>query len=390
MERRILWTLYGCNLLVSIGVWFFLPLLPIYLGRRGGSAALVGAVFAAGLLGNALSRYPAGWAADRFGTRPVMIGALAVYALLFLAYLLPMPTVAFVFLRFFHGSAGGAFGPPANGVVAEATSPAQRGQAYGMMQSTNTAGMLIGPAIGGFIALFSLNAIFAVAAVTCALATAAVALLPNARVKVASEAPIPIGALRIARKLVPLIILGVGTSYIIGSFDTIWSLYMTYRGATTFEVGISFAAFALPATLVSAQAGALGDRFGARKLVVSSLIGAAFFAAIYPFISSVPWLIGLGLIEGALTISGSPSLIAEVSRAAEPGHQNRTQGLFQAVQTVIQIVGSLAGGYLYTLSPTYAFLAMTAVCVLGALSPLVMRRDSRPSVAHVLEPPPTV
>ena len=63
VARRTLWTLYLGNLFTSIGLWFFLPLLPIFIGRKGGSAALVGAVFAAGLLASAAIRYPAGWAA---------------------------------------------------------------------------------------------------------------------------------------------------------------------------------------------------------------------------------------------------------------------------------------------------------------------------------------
>jgi len=131
-------------------------------------------------------------------------------------------------------------------------------------------------------------------------------------------------------------------------------------------VGISFATFGIPALLVSARAGALGDRFGAHKLIVGSLLVTAFFSSIYPFIASVPWLIGLGLIEGAFTISGAPSLIAEVSRHAEPGYQGRTQGVFQTVQTSIQIVGALAGGYLFTIGPAYSFLAITTFCVVGA------------------------
>jgi len=389
MNRRTLWTLYGCNFLDAIGVWFFLPLLPIFLGRKGGSAALVGAVFAAGLLGNGAIRYPAGWAADRFGTRPVMVGALALYSVFFLAYLLPLPLPAFIAVRFLHGAAGGAYVPASNGLVAAVTAPGQRSQAYGMMQSTNLAGMLVGPAIGGFIALFNLNAVFVVAAVVCGVATLALAVLPNARVETGIE--VPPRALRIARSLLPLIVLGAGTSYMIGSFDTIWSLYMTYRGATPFAVGISFATFALPAMLVSAYTGALGNRFGSMRLIGGALMGTAIFAAVYPFVTSVPWLIGLGLIEGAFTVSGGPSLLAEVSRAAEPGYQARTQGLFQTIQTAIQIIGTLAGGYLFTIGPTYAFLAISVVCLLGAASPLLMRgRMSRGSVAHVLEPPPPV
>jgi MFS transporter, DHA1 family, tetracycline resistance protein len=346
--------------------------LPIFIGRRGGSAALVGAVFAAGLLASAAIRYPAGWAADRFGTRPVMVAAMTAYALLFLAYLIPLPIGAFIVVRFLHGAAAGAFWPAANGLIAEVTPPNQRGRAFGVMQSTNMAGMLLGPAVGGFVALYNLNAVFIISAVASGCATVALAMLPNVRVEAPNEAPA--GPIKIARKLVPLLLLGAGTAYMIGTLDTIWSLYLTYRGATTFAVGISFMAFAIPATLLSARVGALGDRFGARRLIIVALIGTGAFGVIYPFVSSVPWLIGLGLVEGMFSISGAPSLNAEVSRTAEPGQQARTQGVFQTVQFAIQIVGALVGGALFTVSPTWAFLAITFVCLLGIGSAVLSQR----------------
>lgn len=393
MHRRTLWTLYLGNLLASIGLWFFLPLLPIFLGRKGGSAALVGAVFAAGLLASAGVRYPAGWAADRFGTRPVMVASMLVCGLLFLAYPLPLPLGAFIVLRFLHGGAAGAFWPAANGLIAEVTPANQRGRAFGVMQTTNVAGMLLGPGIGGFVALFDLNAVFVVSAIASGLATAALLMLPNVRVEPSIEAPV--SAARIARRLVPLLLLGAGTAYMLGTFDTIWPLYLTFRGASTFAVGLSFVAFAAPATLLSARAGALGDRFGPRRLIVVGLLGTAIFAAIYPFVASVGWLIGLGLIEGIFTISGLPSLNAEVSRIAEPGQQARTQGVFQTVQVTTQIVGALAGGAVFTVSHTAAFLAITAVCLIGVGTALVPRRlerlrlssGPRPAVATRTTPP---
>src|SRR4029077_10637549 len=371
MQRRTLWTLYTVNFLNAIGMWFFLPLLPIFLGRRGGSPALVGAVVAAGLLANAAIRYPAGWAADRFGTRPVMLAGMAVTATMFLAYLLPAPAPAFIAVRFIQGGAQGAYWPAANGLLAEITPSQERGRVFGVMQSTNMAGMLIGPAIGGFIALFNLGIVFAVAAAMSVGAMVALVTLRNVRVEPSLEAPVR--ALHIARRLLPLILLGAGTSYMIGTFDTIWPIYLTYRGATTFAVGLSFMTFALPAMLLSGAAGALGDRFGPRRLIVAALLFTAFFAALYPFVASVPWLIGLGLVEGAFTISGLPSTMAEVSRSAEPGHQARTQGVFQTAQTLVQIVAALAGGALYTLNPTAAFLAMAAVCLLAASTAMIPR-----------------
>jgi MFS family permease len=377
VHRRTLWTLYLGNLLTSVGVWFFLPLLPIFLGRHGGSSALVGAVNAAGLLANAAIRYPAGWAADRFGTRPVIVASMAAGAVLFLAYLLPLPVGAFIVVRFVHGAAAGAFWPAANGLIAELTPASQRGRTFGVMQSTNTAGMLLGPGLGGFIALFNLNVVFVLSALLCGLSTIAVAMLPNVRLAPSHEAPVP--TLRIVRSLGPLMLLGAGISYMIGTLDTVWPLYLTHRGGSTFAVGLSFVTFAIPATLLSAQAGALGDRFGPRRLIVVALVGTAVFNGIYPFVSSIPWLVGLGLIEGIYTIAGTPSLLAEVSRIAEQGYQARTQGLFQTVQTLIQIVGALAGGFLYGLNPTYAFLAITAICFLGAGTTLVPRRELAPA-----------
>jgi len=395
MKKRTLWTLYAGNLLTAIGLWFFLPLLPIFIGRKGGSAALVGAVFAAGLLASAAIRYPAGWAADRFGTRPVMVGAMGAYALLYLAYLLPLPLPAFIALRFVHGAAAGAFWPAANGLIAEVTPQNQLGRAFGTMQSTNMAGMLLGPVIGGFVALFNLDAVFAISALACGLATVALATLPSVRVE-ASGQTTPVRAITIARRLMPLLLLGAGTSYMIGTFDTIWPLYITFRGGSTFAVGLSFMAFAVPATLLSARAGALGDRVGSRRLIVVALLGSALFAAIYPFVTSVAWLIGLGLIEGIFTISGSPSLNAEVSRMAQAGQQARTQGVFQTVQFGFQIVGALAGGALFTVSPTWAFLAITAVCLLGVGAAFLpgqvkaMRLNSgrrRGAASHTTPPP---
>src|ERR1051326_4338061 len=120
-ERGTVWTVYAVNFLNSIGMWFFLPLLPIFLGRKGGSAALVGVVFATGLAAHAVIRHPAGWASDRYGTRVVLVASMLATAVLFLAYPLPLPVAAFIVLRLLHGAAQGAYYPAANGLVAEVT-----------------------------------------------------------------------------------------------------------------------------------------------------------------------------------------------------------------------------------------------------------------------------
>jgi hypothetical protein len=41
--------------------------------------------------------------------------------------------------------------------------------------------------------------------------------------------------------------------------------------------------------------------------------------------------------------------------------------VFQTVQTGVEIGGALIGGALFTVSPVYAFVSISAVCVLGAV-----------------------
>lgn len=81
---------------------------------------------------------------------------------------------------------------------------------------------------------------------------------------------------------------------------------------------------------------------------------------------------------------------------ADPGQQARTQGVFQALQFAIQIVGALAGGALFTVSPTLAFLAITLVCALGIASAVLPERlkllrlnsaQRRGAASHTTPPP---
>ena len=379
-RRRTLLTLYACNLITALGVWFFIPLLPIFIGRRGGSPALVGAVFAAGLISNAAVRYPAGWLADRYGTRIVMVVAMAAYAVFFLAYLLPLPVVALVAVRFFQGAAAGAYWPAANGLIGNVTDSSDRARAFGWMQSTNMAGAIVGPAAGGLVALFDMNLIMVISGAICAIAAIAVGSLPRARVPQVAGASLPTG--QILRRLAPLLVLGAGASYLVGSFDTTWPLYMTYRGATVFEVGLSFTLIAAPLVVFSATSSRLSDRVGARRLIVGSVIAMAAFNGLYPFVTSVWWLIAIAPIGASLFVAAFPTLLAEVSRLAPAGQQGRTQGMYQTVQVSVQVAGAIAGGTLFSISPGYTFWAVSVVCLLAVGTSLLQSMQSRGQVAE--------
>ena len=89
-----LWVLIAGHGLRWLGIGFFLPFLPLFVGSRGGGTGLIGLVFAARLVGIAIAQYPGGWLADRWGSRPVVVASLALFAVFFPAYLLPVPPLA--------------------------------------------------------------------------------------------------------------------------------------------------------------------------------------------------------------------------------------------------------------------------------------------------------
>lgn len=140
LDARAMWTLLAGNALSAVGVGFFLPILPLFLKSRGSSAILIGLVFASGIVGRLPAQSPAGLLADRFGRRPVVVLAMLFYALLFPAYLLPLPTAGLIALRFVHAFAAGCYGPAARALVADLAPEARRGSAFGRMRASDMVG----------------------------------------------------------------------------------------------------------------------------------------------------------------------------------------------------------------------------------------------------------
>lgn len=376
LDRRSLWTLLAGNALTTLGIGFFIPILPLFVRSRGQGALLVGFVFAGGVVGRALAQYPAGWLADRFGRKPVIVGALFLYAVLFPVYLVPMAPGWLVLLRTVHAMTSGAYLPAAAALIADLAG-ARRARAFGMLRSSDMLGMLLGPAVGGLVAGFDLGAVFWVGAVACLMASGLMLFLPSVRPRARSaqggEAA-PFRPWRLLWQLSPFLALAMPLQWTIATYDTVWSLYLTSRGATYFEVGLSFASYAIPMVFLGSLAGTFADRFGHLRAAVLSLVAFGVFIAIYPLLTAVWLLIGLGVVEGALTLPSTPAIQAAVSAVAPSGAQARTQGLFQTASYGAEVVGALVAGSLYGWSHAGAFWSAAALIVLGVLVCLALRQ----------------
>ena len=388
---RPAWVLLAGNLLDNLGLGLFFPILPLFVEGRGGGPALVGVIGAAALIGNLLVQTPGGWLADRFDRRRIVILSMAVYGLFFLIYLIHLPVNTLIAIRFLHAAIGGFYVPAARALLADLTPPEQRATVYGHWQGSMMGGFLVGPVIGGGIALFRLDLVFAGSALACLAAALMLVSLPR-RVRVEEHAAASDGGGIVLPwphllALLPAMLAGIAWFYMGGVYSAMWVLYVTALGGSPLVAGLSVSIYSLPVVLFSGAAGRLSDRFGIRTVVLVTVLFGGLFAVAYGFTRNIPLVMVLGFLEAVCTLGGMPAVYAEVSRVVPASMQGRAQGLFGTVTVGVEALGSLGGGFLFARWITLPFLSIALVCLVALASvPFLGRSVAQPTSEPELEP----
>ncbi len=190
--------------------------------------------------------------------------------------------------------------------------------------------------------------------------------LPGEAGREAEAATRPVGLINLL--LVAAIAFNVGSYFAGGTYEVIWSLYLTSLGAGLGAIGLTFLTFALPVMLLSPVLGRFIDHQGGFLALVGGMAGVAICGLAYPLIPEVWFVVVLGLVEGTAFAFLSPALFLLVARASPPGRSSTAQGLFGAAGTVGTIVASLGAGLLADIDLRYPFYATG----LGAMTALLV------------------
>ncbi|HKV31169.1 MAG TPA: MFS transporter [Candidatus Dormibacteraeota bacterium] len=393
-RRRALWGIIAAVFLVGTGVGSVLPILPLFLRERGSSYALVGIIVGANLVAQFIGQYPAGRLSDRFGRAPLMITGLVVASLAIAAFALPLSIGWLIALRFIQGLGAAAFRPGARAAVADLVPEGERGIAYGWLAGADMAGLIVGPALGGVLAVFGRAIVFEATGLAVLLAAAVVAIgLGRRRGSIMVE---PISGPRIlgdrlrpgAAAVRGLLMLSMGIGFLYGVYNVVWSLFMKSIGATDWEVGLSFSLFALPLVLTAPLAGWAADRLDRRWLSAGSTASTTLIAPIYPFLHSVPAVIGVGVLEATTTAFAEPAINAFLMSAVAPDQRGRAAGTVGTGETAAKAVGALIGGGLFGLGVWVPFIVSSvvglALILLGLPSLRAAGADLHPRVASLV------
>jgi len=297
---------------------------------------------------------------DRLGRRKVLLFGLAGFSGAMLAFAL-LPGLEFAYgARALAGVFAAAVIPTVFALTGDRQARSERAQTFAWLYAANALGFLSGPALSaGLVPNDPLSAAPTVAADTLAWPFYVVALLgesvwygafrglPQPRLRRSSaHAPRPA-----TPSLPGLLALSLLVMFGLGSFEVAIALQgRQVLNLGPREIGIMFAECSL--IMVLAQVFVLAPlirRTGGRALLVPALLAMTIGLVLLPF--SVRYdalLLAVALIAGVTGLL-IPALAYLVSLAAGAG-QGATFGLQTAVASLGQGVGSVAAGWLFTLS----------------------------------------
>jgi MFS family permease len=350
------WALGLTSLFMDISSELIHGLLPLFLVLNlGASAAMLGLVEGVAEATAQVTRIFSGWLSDRLQRRK----ALAVLGYGLAAATKPLFPLAssvgtVMFARFADRIGKGIRAAPRDALIADVTPPERRGAAFGLRQSLDTIGAVLGPAAAiGLMVLFS-DDIRTVLwfAVPPALIAVAILLFGVREPAAPPEPQKPPLSLKEAAQLGRpyWLVVGAGAVFTLARFSEAFlvlraqnaGLAIALAPAVIAVMSLVFAASAYPA-------GRIQDKFGARPLLLAGLAALIVADLLLGFGQSLAaifagialWGLHLGLTQGVLA--------ALVAASAPERRRGTGFGLFGLVTGVFSLIASVLAGWLWVL-----------------------------------------
>lgn len=360
--------------------------LPAFLISLGAGPALLGVIEGIAESTASFAKLYSGFLADRLPRRkPLVVGGYAVANAVKPLLALTTGWWQILFIRFADRLAKGLRGAPRDVMVADSVDKENLGSAYGLIQSLDSAGAIVGP-LAALLLLrhYSIRTVFLAAGIPGALAIlVAVFGIKEALHKAAEASASGPSKSAASKKSVALPM----SFYLVVATVTIFSLgnssdmFLIMR-AQSIGMGVALApllglVFNTTYTLGSWPAGWLSDRVS-RHWVAA--IGFLIFAAVYAVFGRAPshsaiWaMMALYGIYYALT---QPTLKALVVETVPKDARGRALGIYFFATSLATLLASLAAGELWKkFGPGVPLYLSSALALVSALA--LMMSSGRP------------
>lgn len=151
-QNELMFTLCVMVALVMIGLSMVSPILPLYSRSFDANGFLIGMIVSAYPIARLFTNTPAGRLADRFGRYPLMMSGLIFTAVSSVVCGIAPTYIILLFGRFLAGIGSALFITSAQAIVADISTPDNRGRLMSTFQGAFLLGSTIGPTVGGLVA----------------------------------------------------------------------------------------------------------------------------------------------------------------------------------------------------------------------------------------------
>jgi MFS transporter, DHA1 family, tetracycline resistance protein len=357
----------------NLGNGLILPLLPFYAIDTGASPLVIGALVATLPCFATLSGPPLGALSDHYGRKPILAvsvaGTLAGFLLLGVAHSLPVVFLA----RIVDGVSAGNTST-ARAAIADITSRETRSAGLGITFAVESLGLILGPVLGGFLAVYGLSTVAYVAAGiagVCLVLT--LFALPETRSQSARSTSVTLHLSSLVG-----VHLALRTRTLVFVVFVVQLLIMMMWGTLALYANNLFGFAASQMGYVSALAALIGivSQTGLLRLVLriahektilvvalSTMAGGlAVLAA-----SGVPivLLVGVGLMAASFN-TAMPTAMGFASRLATERDQGKLMGTASAAISLASVLGPIVAGAIFSVSMRGSYLVASAIAIVAA------------------------
>lgn len=345
---------FAIVLIDMLGFGIVAPVLPglimdlthVDVGTAAGYAGWLGAGYAAmqfvfaPVIGNL---------SDRFGRRPVLLGAVLMLGLDYLLQALAPNFGWLVIGRLLAGVTGASFSA-GYAYIADVTPPEKRAANFGMMGLAFGIGFVVGPALGGLLGSVDARLpFFAAAGLALANAAFGFAFLKES-LALENRRPFEwrkanaLSSLRALKGQSPTVLWFVAAlgmwqlAHVV--YPAVWPYFaIAAYGFTTGQVGLALAMVGFTSALVQGVALRLFlPKLGERRAVMLGVAGLCASAVLY-VLAVEAWQVYLAIAVGSLQGFVQPPISAYNSRAVDARSQGELQGAVQSIGSIAAIIG---------------------------------------------------
>lgn len=362
--RRNVWVMATVQVLLMMGVTLVNPLLPLFLEdefglRRGADVELwAGLIASANFMMTAISSPFWGAMADRYGRKLMVIRSSAAVGVFNLLMSLAGNVYELFAIRLAMGLFSG-FGAAAVALVGASTPEQSLGWALGMLNTGQVIGVVVGPLLGGVISTyFGYRAAFVstgiLALLGCLVAWVGVREnFDRSALSHGGNGRSRLGfwqSLRIVtqtKELLPMFAVLILTSLAIGGVLPILSLFVGELAVPANLVpiiaGLVFSVTGIGSGLAAPFLGRAADRWGYRRILLLSLLGASVFFFPQAFVSTATQFLVLRFLLGLFVGGIMPATNALIGRLAPSGQQSAAYGLTFSATSIGNFLGPVLG-----------------------------------------------